>query len=725
MAQPPSPISQPSLTSIPPLPPPISTGVADPAVQRMWMETIDLMLQQPGAKAAELETIRGYIQHGITLPFTSFPPFIFHSNTSSVRQHAALVRARLHDYMEFGAVIRLSAGTVPELGIQPLHVVVKPDKKPRLVIDLSRNLNQFLKYEYFSYTTLDDAVDISFPSCWYGKLDLSNCFLSFPLHPDVQRYFVFEFEGHLYQFIRMPFGLSTAPLICTQLLSVVAFALHQYGARFSRYLDDFLFVEPTSTKLAATLQAARQVFTSFGLVVNPDKTEGPTQQITFLGIQLDSLGQTLSCTAQRVSELLSLLHPLRSQRIIRRRDCESVLGKLSFAAQVLPGARPFMRRMFDSVKRCRKRSTPVRVDPGFRADVRYWVEHLSTWNGRQQWRSARSTPIIFATDASLKGFGFYIESIPAHVDSSTWPTRLHGNTGFSGSYSPIHARFHSSHTEISWCELLAVFAAASTYAPYLQNQQVLFYVDNSTDVAIINRQATRSSRLATLLRSLFDLSLHYNFSIRALHRPGDDNQLADFLSRPSLHRNDHIHQWSLAHPSRASSLQSVSVLSSQQFLDSNGSSTSSSSSLRLPSAGTREIHTPLTTAPTCVSVDKPGSIHSDHSRRSSYAPSSSFTRQLTKLPLSPVLFPPSPIISTPTDSVLCLATTFTTQSEQDSTISTVNSIRLNASRQLLSLSSAPSAASSTSTFLKTRGIGVPTSSPSSASSELMSMPMAG
>ena len=47
--------------------------------------------------------------------------------------------------------------------------------------------------------------------------------------------------------------------------------------------------------------------TDFGLVVNPEKTEGPSQRIAFLGILLDSTQQTLECTEERLAELRSLL----------------------------------------------------------------------------------------------------------------------------------------------------------------------------------------------------------------------------------------------------------------------------------------------------------------------------------------------------------------------------------------------------------------------------------
>ena len=107
-----------------------------------------------------------------------------------------------------------------------------------------------------------------------------------------------------------------------------------------------------------------------------------------------------------MTELTALLRSLRHQHIIQRRHAESLIGKLSFAAQVLPGARPFMRRMLDSVHACssRRRAAPIHIDAGFRSDVRFWLQHFSTWNGRQQWRSARARPFVFASDASLHGF---------------------------------------------------------------------------------------------------------------------------------------------------------------------------------------------------------------------------------------------------------------------------------------------------------------------------------
>jgi hypothetical protein len=549
------------------------------------------MRAQPGADQKELDEIESHITHGVSLPLLTTPSSMSYANTPSVHQSADAVRDRLREYMQFGAVIELPSDTsltAEGLRVQPLHVIIKEGKKPRLVIDLSRNLNDHLEYEYFHYSSVDDAVEASHPGCWYGKLDLSNCFLSFPLHPAARKYFCFRFDGRLYQFTHMPFGLSTAPRVCTLLLSVVNFALAEQGITDIRYLDDFFLIGESSSTITQHLIMAQSVIHQFGLVVNPDKTEGPSQSLSFLGVQLDSVTQTVSCTPARVEELTTLLTSLLRQRIITRKHAESLIGKLSFAAQVLPGARPFMRRMLDTLRRCKSKrhSAPIRIDPGFRADVRFWSQQLHHWNGRQQWRSSRATPYVFASDASLRGFGFYLESTPANtVDSAAWPQHLQVGSTFSGTYSPEHAHLHHSHTQIAWCELLAVVACAATYAPLLTGQSLLFYVDNSTDVHIINRQATRSKVLADLLRQLYSIALQYNISIRAMHRPGVENTLADFLSRPELHRHQHIKQWAVAHPSHSLRLSSVSLVHSKRYVN------SSTTSLVTPSDSTLNSRT--------------------------------------------------------------------------------------------------------------------------------------
>ena len=533
-----------------------------------------------------LQRVRAWITHGVTLDILTPPANVVYSNTPTVDAHADIVRQRIHEYSAFGAITRLDADHPTPFGIQPLHVIFKPGRKPRLVIDLSRNLNQHLAYEYFSYSSVRDAMEQSTLNCWFSKLDLTNCFLSFPLHPSALPHFIFRFEAELYQFTRVPFGLSSAPRICTELLAVVAYAMSLDGVdALVRYLDDFLFIDGEERANHASLASALRVFDTFGLVVNPEKTEGPAQRITFLGVLFDSTTQTVACTPERVAELLTLLRDAVSQRQLRVTALQTLIGKLQFATQVLPGFRPFTLRLqavlnarLAAIERGRgterrhhfqRASAHVRVDSGFRADVSFWLSHLREWNGSQRWRSAQSAPSIFASDASLSGFGFYLEAASPAADTAQWPAHLQVGTGFMGVYSVEDELLHCSSGQMTWCELFAVYAALITYATVLRDSCVLFLVDNETDVHVLNKQATRSPRLAGLLREIYGLSLEHNISIYARHRPGVENVLADFLSRPEHHggSTDVVAAFQAAHPSLAHMLRAVSVVYSRQIGD--------------------------------------------------------------------------------------------------------------------------------------------------------------
>jgi hypothetical protein len=429
------------------------------------------MQQQSIADTDTLNQIKQHISSGVNLQFLTTPTNTIYNNTYSVTQHISAVRTRLIEYISFGAVIELPSSVQPSI-VQPLHVVIKPDKKPRLVIDLSRNLNDHLSSVPFSYSTVESAVKLSFPNCWYGKLDLSNCFLSFPLHESIFQYFIFALDNKYYQFIRMPFGLAPAPLVCTQLLSVIAYILqYQYSIVLVRYLDDFLFIGHTAIEIQQHLSIATTVFQQYGLVVNPDKTEGPVQSIIFLGIQLDSIHCTLSCTEQRLVEIKSIIHSIINTNIntvhhtLRCSTILSIIGKFSFAAQVLPGARPFMRRMID-ITRDQSYSSRIRLSASFKLDLQYWYQHLTIWNGRQLWRTPE--PFTIVSDASLTGFGFYLESIPSNSQQLNLPSNLQIGSSFLGLWSSCHAEYHSTHRGISWCELFSVLAAVLIYAPYLK-----------------------------------------------------------------------------------------------------------------------------------------------------------------------------------------------------------------------------------------------------------------
>jgi hypothetical protein len=499
------------------------------------------MREEGEHNAAELDTIDEYISNGVRFEFQSSPEKQKLQNTPAIANSKPFVRERLSYYRSLGILALLSKEEKPDL-VQPLHIIMKEGRKPRLVLDMSRNLNDHLFDYHLRYESVETAVKLSYPGCWYGKHDLSACYLSFPTHPAYQQYMVFEFEGRYYQFTGLAFGLSSAPRIVTSLLSVVAAAIEAQGVHLVRYLDDFLYIGKSQAAVKRAMLIAAAVFKAAGLVLNIDKSAGPLQRIEFLGIIIDSLSTTLECSDERMLEIKNLCARFLRQPNARRRQVESLAGKLSFAATVLPGARPFTRRLFDAIRNTKRGMHFVHDWSSAKLDLLWWQRHIGKWNGKAKWRS--SQPIVLGSDASTSGFGFHLMSVPTIIPPSFKPAlheaRLSLGSGFSGSWSPEHIHLTNKSDYIQWSEFAAVVFLASMYGPYLRNCTVKFLVDNSADVHIINRARTKDPSLAHLSRCLAALATEYNFAYWAEHIPGKKNITNDLLSRPKIHKGDPI-----------------------------------------------------------------------------------------------------------------------------------------------------------------------------------------
>jgi hypothetical protein len=493
-----------------------------------WLTVIEKFKAAHPERRAELDEAAEFLRTGVHSELQSQPPAIRYSNTPAVARHRVFVKERLDYYRDLGALAAVGQEDNFDR-IQPLHVIIKDGRKPRLVLDLSRNLNDHLPKYKIKYEGIDHALKNCTPGCWFGKTDFADCFLAFDVKPEFRQHLRFAFEGTVYEFLRMPFGLSTAPRLCELLLSIVSFELRRRGIKHSRYVDDVMYFADTKDGLEAALATALEVFTSFGLPISHHKTVRATQNITFLGIEFDSRDQIIALTAERKAEIATLCRSFLSRQRCRMRHILSLAGKFSFAATVLPGARPFLRRIID-VTRGRSKDAWVETTPGFRCDLRTWLHYIESWNGRQAWRDERQ-PFEIRSDASLEGFGYYVHAGPAGSLRS-WPADHGTRTATAGTWSSEHQRY-LSHRHIGLLEAIAALHAVASHAPLLRNSAVLLRLDNQADVTIINRQSTRSPEVLTALRALYEIATIYNIHITARHIPGVDNTVADALSRPS------------------------------------------------------------------------------------------------------------------------------------------------------------------------------------------------
>jgi hypothetical protein len=80
-------------------------------------------------------------------------------------------------------------------------------------------------------------------------------------------------------------------------------------------------------------------------------------------------------------------------------------------------------------------------------------------------------------------------------------------------------------------ELGAVILAAQAWCHAWANHHVVIHTDNRTTEALINKGAAKNITCLDMLKHLASLAIEFNFSISAAYIPGNNNCVADAISR--------------------------------------------------------------------------------------------------------------------------------------------------------------------------------------------------
>ena len=104
---------------------------------------------------------------------------------------------------------------------------------------------------------------------------------------------------------------------------------------------------------------------------------------------------------------------------------------------------------------------------------------------------------------------------------------------YSGQY--FHSRFptdiENQELPIHCLEMLTVLIAVRLWGSCLQSLKVQIYCDNESAVNVINSGKTKDPFLATCIREIWLVVSKFGFQLRAVHLPGEENRIPDWLSR--------------------------------------------------------------------------------------------------------------------------------------------------------------------------------------------------
>ena len=179
--------------------------------------------------------------------------------------------------------------------VSHLFLESKKDKREPPVINL-KDLNTFIPHKHFKMKGLHLLKKILEQGDYLCKSDPKDNYLCVPLNKQSRKYVRFEWEGSLYEFLCLCFGLGLAPRLFTKLIKVPVFILRKLYIRIIVYLNDFLILGKTLEETILSRDTVIYLLQNLGFVINLKKSVlHPTpQRIEFLGMIIDSVEMTMS-----------------------------------------------------------------------------------------------------------------------------------------------------------------------------------------------------------------------------------------------------------------------------------------------------------------------------------------------------------------------------------------------------------------------------------------------
>ena len=109
----------------------------------------------------------------------------------------------------------------------------------RFILNL-KNLNKFMDPPHFKIEDMKTALKMLSRDCFMTKIDLKDAYFLIPIREKDRKFLRFCFNGTLFEFNALPFGLCTGPWEYTKINKPVVHFLRAKGHKSVVYLDDFL-----------------------------------------------------------------------------------------------------------------------------------------------------------------------------------------------------------------------------------------------------------------------------------------------------------------------------------------------------------------------------------------------------------------------------------------------------------------------------------------------------
>ena len=176
--------------------------------------------------------------------------------------------------------------------------------------------------------SLQNVLHMVKSGVWMASVDLKDAYYSVPIHEEYQKYLKFLWEYPL-KFIAMPNGYGPAMRAFTKLMKPPFLFLRSEGYLSVIYVDDCYLQGDSFTKCAENVIRTIEILESLGFYIKIDKSEIiPKQQITFLGVIIDSLHMAITLNKEKKQRNLNFCTAARLAHTFTIRELAKLIGSL-------------------------------------------------------------------------------------------------------------------------------------------------------------------------------------------------------------------------------------------------------------------------------------------------------------------------------------------------------------------------------------------------------------
>lgn len=222
--------------------------------------------------------------------------------------------------------------------------------------------------QHHRFQTIDDATNLMQPGFYMAKVDLKYAYRSVAISPHSQ-----QFTGLKWQIagqtvflkdVKLPVVSKLAPSIFHRLTQSVRRMMQRKGySDLVVYLDDFFNVSPTRAACQQAQTVLIKRLRALSFQINWKKVVDPTQRLTFLGIELDTVDMCSRLPQDKLIQIRDELVNFSTRQSATKRQLQSLAGKLNWAASAIYGGRVFLRRILDLINSLGGKTDRVRWAP--------------------------------------------------------------------------------------------------------------------------------------------------------------------------------------------------------------------------------------------------------------------------------------------------------------------------------------------------------------------------